>query len=221
VIVARPATPGLWCDFSTFPSRQQAAKLKAAGFVGCFCCLPLPGVTDAQKANDITAERLVMLVEDLNFEVGFYQHVRFGPWDPRNHPGAVDGAAAAEHAVWAQIPQGVQPFVDWEDLVEGLPVGAAKAFLEAWAATVRDAGYRAGMYCGFDDPLSPMDRYNLHGITSYWSDAGHRAVAVRGCAVTQGAELDIGGVRIDNDTVQPDHMNETPLVAVRAASSVA
>lgn len=217
-MIARPATPGLFCDFSTFPTRQQAAKLKAAGFIGCFCYVPLPNNVDSQ---DITTERLTMLVDDIGFEVGLVQHVRSGPWDPRAHSGAVDGATAAESAAKAGYPSGGHIFVDWEDLVECLPVAAAKTFLESWADRVRAAGYRAGMYCGFDDPMSPRDRWELHGIDSYFSDAGHRAVAVRGCAVTQGAEIDIGDIPIDNDTVQPDLLDETPLVAARAASSVA
>lgn len=223
-MIARPATPGLFCDFSTFPTRQQAAKLKAAGFIGCFCYVPLPNNADSQ---DITAERLTMLVDDIGFEVGLVQHVRRGPWDPRAFSGVVDGATAGEAAAKAGYPAGGHVFVDWEDLVAGLPVGAAKIFLEAWADSVRTAGittvtraspwYRAGMYCGFDDPMSPRDRWELHGIDSYWSDAGHRAVAVRGCAVTQGAEIDIGGIPVDNDTVQPDLLDETPWVAARSS----
>lgn len=217
-MIARPATPGLFCDFSTFPTRQQAGKLKAAGFIGCFAYVPLPYNDDSQ---DITAERLTMLVDDIGFEVGLVQHVRRGPWDCRAHSGANDGNVAAQDAAEAGYPAGGHIFVDWEDLVVGLPGGAAKEFLEAWAKSVLAAGYRAGMYCGFGDSMSPMDRYELHGIDSYWSDKSHRAVAVRGCAVTQGAEIDIGGVPIDNDTVQPDLLDETPWVATRTLSSVA
>lgn len=212
IMIARPATPGLFCDFSVFPSRIQAIQLRAAGFIGCFCYVGLPNNNDE---NDVTKERLLMLI-DIGFEVGFVQHVRRPPWDPREHSGAEDGATAAERAQNAGAPQGVHIFPDWEGLVFGLPVAAAKTYLESSADRLLAARYRAGMYCGFDDPMSPRDRYYLHGITSYWSDESHRAVYLRGCAVTQGAEIEVDGVRIDNDTVQPDLLGETPWIATAA-----
>jgi hypothetical protein len=221
MIIAKPATPGRWCDFSQFPTRAQALQLKARGYVGCFAYGPLPGVSDAQKAEDITAARMSMLTEEMGLEVGIVQHVRFGHgigWDPRQHSGAVDASALIDH-VSVFYPAGAHLWVDWEDLIAGLSPSAATVYLESWASTAIANEYRAGMYCGFDDPMSAAQRYELAGITSYWTDPGHRQVAVRGCSVVQGLEITVSGVRVDEDTVAADLLGELPWVAAYSSGA--
>jgi len=220
-MIARSATPGLWIDMSQRPTPAQARAIVAAlDPVGVVRTLPLPG---NNPMSDLQSAELTMWI-DLGLEVMAYQHVRASDghgWDPRNHSGATDGSYAAQYAIAESYPIGAHIWVDWEDLIAGLPVPAGKLYLESWAERTRLGGVLAGMYCGFDDPLSPVDRYNLSGITSYWSDAGHRSVAVRGCSIVQGREITVAGVRVDLDHLAADLKGEAPMVCAADPQGVA
>jgi hypothetical protein len=221
-LIAVPATPGLWIDLSQKPSTSQARAIIAAlDPVGVIRTLPLPNNNPAQ---DLDSVELAMWC-DLGRQVMAYQHVYATGgrgWDPRNHSGAVNGAYAAEHWI-ARCggPPGVHLWVDQEDIAPGVPSSACTTFLESWADRVLVAGPRAGEYCGFDDPMTPLERYELHGITSYWSDEGHRAVAIRGCSIIQGSAVAVAGLQIDRDHLALDHLNEVPWACASDLSEVA
>src|SRR5271165_4716922 len=201
VMIARPATPGLWCDSSTKLTRAYASGLKAAGYIGVFRYVPLPGVN---AAADIDAGELAMLL-DVGLEVGLIQHVRFPGWNPRDHAGTVDGATASAAATAAGFAAGAHLWCDFEGVDTTCTAEGARVFLEAWAKTVIGAGFLAGLYVGYQQPLTAEQLYDLHGLNQYWSDAGHRKVATRGVSISQGPEIqDAGGLRIDTDQVAPD-----------------
>ncbi len=210
---ARAATPGLWADSSTRLTRTSASALKSAGYVGVFRYVPLPGVN---AAADIDADELAMLL-DVGLEVGLVQHVRFKEtwldgWSPRAHSGASDAAVAADAAQHAGYGAG-HIFCDFEDVDTTCTAEGARVFLEAWASRALQSGFRAGVYVGFQIPLTPEQLYELRGVDIFWSDAGHRKVATRGVAISQGPELTVGGVRIDTDQVSPDLLGGLPWVA--------
>jgi hypothetical protein len=199
--------------------RLNPAILKAvqtAGYAGVVRYVPLPGVGDTK---DIHSDELDAVMET-GLGLLLVQHVRFPHWDPRDHAGAADAQVAVNFAMQAGYLRGAHIFLDLEGIVPGTGK-ATKAFAEAWAATVVAAGYLAGCYVGFDLPLSPQELFDLHGINSYWSDAGPREVAVRGFAIKQHAEITIAGVPFDPDTVQLDGKGETPLWMIAAPSDVA
>ena len=97
----------------------------------------------------------------------------------------------------------------------------ATRFAESWAQAVVDAGYRAGLYCGFDNPLDATDLWLLHNIDTYWSDAGDRVVMNRGCAIHQGKQHVVAGLEIDEDTLAPDLLGGMPKVAAWESGIVA
>jgi hypothetical protein len=223
-LIAVPATPGLWIDLSQKPSTSQAhAIIAALDPVGVIRTLPLPNNNPAQ---DLDSVELAMWCS-LGRQVMAYQHVRASRpgmppgWDPRNFSGEDDGAFAAEHAVRCGMPAGVTIWVDWEDIVLGLPPSYGTIYLEAWAGRALASSLRAGEYCGFDDPMSAQERYDLRGITSYWSDGGHRAVAIRGCSIIQGSAITVAGIQIDRDHLELDHLNEVPWACASDLSEVA
>ena len=61
-----------------------------------------------------------------------------------------------------------------------------------------------------------MALYDLPTVTSYWSDAGHREVATRGVATSQGKLITLGGVDFDTDLMAPDLLGDLPMVAAAA-----
>jgi Domain of unknown function (DUF1906) len=207
----RPATPGKGFDSSTKLTLPQAQALHAAGY--SFVCryVRLPNNT---AAADIDARELAMLAS-VGFEVLLVQHVRDPGavgWNPANHSGTEDGMTAATHARLAGYPAGAHIFVDLEGIAG--TAAATKLYAEAWAAAVRSSGYLAGCYVGYRVPLDALGLWLLHGINSYWSDAGHRRVANRGCAINQGDKLTIAGADIDEDVLTIDLLGETPIAAV-------
>jgi hypothetical protein len=211
-LVARPATPGLWPDTSTKLTLARAKSLIAeCSPVGIVRYVPLPGNSDAQ---DIDADELQMLCE-LGLQVMLVQHVRAsapgsGGWDIRAHSGAVDGAYAAEHAVNCGYPD-AHIYQDLEDVLGD--AAATIAYSNAWAQRVVQSGLRAGLYHGFDVPLSAEQLYDL-AHDSYATDIGKHPVAVRGNAWVQTAfDVVIGGVKADKGEIQLDLKGEVPFAA--------
>jgi hypothetical protein len=220
-VICRAATVGLWCDASQKVSAEQAAGLKAVGYVGIVRYVPLP---KNGARLDIDASELDWIVE-AGLELMLVQHVRESPkgsrgWDPAAHSGTVDGQDAADFAKAAGYPAGAHLWLDLEDIGgSGL---STIAFAEAWAGAVMAAGFKAGAYVGFDVPLDAQALYDLHGFDSYWSDAGPRAVADRGFAMKQiTPQVVVAGVEIDRDDLQADRHGEVPFVAAAAPAEVA
>lgn len=214
-MVARPATPGKWCDFSIFPTLLELRALRAAGYIGCFCYVPLPGVSDAQKSNDITAERLQSLTGE-GFEVGLIQHVRYSGWDPRDHSGTFDAAAAAEHALSVGYPTTAHIWNDLEGIRPGCSDIAMRVFLESWSGRMPAYPYGAGLYVGYQQPLTAEQLYLLHTFDTYGSDAGHRKVETRGVSFQQGLQTTVGGAQIDSDELAADLLGGLPIIAAAA-----
>jgi hypothetical protein len=221
--IASPGVPGKGFDCSVKVNALQARAFYGAGYRWCARYVRLP---NNSAALDIDAAEMAVLLE-AGLAVLLVQHVRAsapgsGGWDISKHSGADDAAAAVEHARNAGYPLGAHVFLDLEDILAGPGAGVAtKVFAEAWAAAVRAAGYQAGCYVGFDVPLNAQELYLLHGINSYWSDAGHRAVATRGCAIQQGKAATVAGVEIDEDTLLRDLLGELPLLATSQPDAAA
>ena len=209
-LIARPATPGLWFDCSSRLSALTAASMKARGYVGVFRYLPLPPPNS--PIPDINAVEVAAITQ-AGLELSLVQHVRLPGWDPARQSGTVDGGIAAHYATTAGVALRKHLLLDIEGVKLGATAAQLKIFIEAWAAEVIAHGYKAGVYVGYQIPMSPLDLYDLHGINCYWSDFGHRVVATRGCAIIQkNPDILVGGIKIDEDSVAPDLLGGLPWV---------
>jgi len=211
-IVARAATPCLGFDTATKLTSTQAIRLHEAGYQWCARYVRLPGNS---AEHDIDASELEYLIK-IGFQVSLVQHVREPPWNPSDHSALADAMAAVEHAREARYPEGAHLFVDAEGIALGLALaGDCVEYYVRWASQVCAEGYQAGMYVGYDVPMSAEDLWLLHGVNSYWRDPGPRHVATRSFAIRQRApELVVAGVRIDEDELSADLLGDTPVVAV-------
>lgn len=210
-MIARPATPGAWVDTSTPITPHVAAALKAAGKVGVFRYVPLPG--NSAKA-DISGVELGCLL-DAGLEVGLVQHVRGEPpkrplWQPGAHDGVLDAQAAIACAQAAGYPPGCHIFQDLE-ACDGSSMQVLTYCID-WGRTMLAGGYLCGLYVGYAAVLTPDALYALPSPTSYWSDAGRRQVSTRGCAVQQAGSVDLAGVGFDVDLIAPDALGGLPFV---------
>lgn len=209
-LIARPATPGLWFDCSSRLSALTASAMKARGYVGCFRYLPLPPPNS--PIPDINAGE-VADITNAGLELSLVQHVRLPGWDPARQSGTIDGGIAAFYATTAKVALGKHLMLDIEGVKLGATAAQLKIYIEAWAAEVIAHGYKAGLYVGYQIPMSPTDLWLLHGIDCYWSDFGHRSVATRGCAVIQrNPDILVGGIKIDEDEVKADLLGGLPWV---------
>ncbi|HEX8792998.1 MAG TPA: glycoside hydrolase domain-containing protein [Polyangiaceae bacterium] len=203
-MIAAKATPGRWVDSSTPLTPAVCAELVREGIVGVVRYVPLP---NNPAHADISAAEAALIL-DAGLQLLLVQHVRMPPWSPSQHDGYTDGAIAAGSARAAGYAPGCHVFLD----IEGVQGDAASTslFCDNWARAVKSAGYRAGLYCGYSDPLSADQLYERPGFTTYWSDAGHRRVSTRGVAMTQGNEITIAGTKFDTDVIAPDLLGEVP-----------
>jgi hypothetical protein len=210
-LIAAPIPVGMGVDTDSRVSPYVAKVLRAAGkgWIGRY--LPLPGNS---PVNDLSSYELISLT-DAGFSVGAIQHVRSGHWDPKSFSGKTDAISAVTHALSVGYPLGCHLYLDLESM-SGLAADAI-AFANDWAETVRDGGYRAGLYSGFDVTLTPDQLFHALTFDSYWTAAGNRHVSVRGAAIKQGLTLTIAGVGFDVDTIAPDALGELPYGCVASA----
>ncbi len=193
------------CDTSTKLTLANAQALRQALFVaiGRYVGLRM------SDAGNIDAGELEMLCS-LGFDVWLYQRVRFPGWRPADHSGGSDGTSAAQQALAAGYPPGAHLFLDPEG-IDGTREETIR-FANDWATSVMQLHYRAGLYVGYQVPLSALDLYDLPGFNQYASDVGNRKVAVRETSMSQLAERTVAGVRIDPVIIRTDRMGDRPMV---------
>jgi hypothetical protein len=196
-------------------SADLIARIRAEGYSGVARYVPLP---NNGAGSDIDATELAAIL-DGGLGLLLVQHVRKPPWNPAAHSGEADAHMALEFARAAGYEPRSHIFLDLEGIAGTGP--DTKSFAETWAAVIAAGGYSAGCYVGYEVPLSAQELYDLHTINSYWSDAGPRAVAVRGFAIKQHAQIIIAGVPFDPDTIQLDARGDTPIWTIAASNNIA
>lgn len=211
----QPAAPSNAVDTAAKLNPAAVASVKAADFACIIRYVPHQGSTGAL---DIDAKELNAIL-DGGLALMLVQHVRPVGWNPALVSGKEDGLKAVEFAERAGYAKGAHLFVDLEGIAG--TAAATKEFAEEWAKTVRDGGFEAGAYVGFNVPLTAQQLFFLHGINSYWSDLGPRHVDRRGFAMKQHATIIINGIPYDPDTVEPDQFGDTPRWMVKVSDAVA
>jgi Domain of unknown function (DUF1906) len=216
-LIARSATPGNWVDTDVKCNDAALESLVNAGIAGVYRYLPLPR---NGLGSDLASPELDLICS-MGLELGAVQHVRMPGWNPADHSGHEDAVVATAYAALAGLAKGTHIFLDLEGLSSRATSIATKGFAEDWAHTVLGAGYLAGLYVGYDLPLDAEALYLLHGITSYWSDAGNRAVLTRGFSLKQHAgDVTLGGVAFDRDTLQADRLGDVPRICAMSMETM-
>lgn len=205
------AKPGNWLDTSSGQAVTDAVldAIVAQGFVGVHYYVPLP---DNSAKNDATAERLERTISK-GLQAALVQHVR-GPglWWPSKCDGIDDAKCASNYARSVCLyPQGAHLAQDLEACA-GVSADSDK-YTRDWGSRCLSFAFKHRLYTGYAALLSPLALYDLPTVTSYWSDAGHREVATRGVATSQGAGIVIDAVAFDVDVMAPDLLGELPFVA--------
>jgi hypothetical protein len=212
IVAPIPIGVGVDTDQRLFP--YVCKVLRAAGKVWVGRYVPLP---QNSPANDISAYELASIC-DAGLFCSLIQHVRSGHWNPAEHSGKEDAITAVAHALSAGYPLGAHLYLDLESMI-GL-ANDAIGFANDWAATVRDGGYKAACYHGFDVTLNPDQLFHALTFDSYWAAPGPWHVSVRGSAIKQGLTLTIANVNFDIDTIARDNLGDLPYACASAPSGV-
>lgn len=123
---------------------------------------------------------------------------------------------AASHVAKLQalgIPKGVTIFLDVEG--QNLDPTALTSKINAWAFSIRQAGYDPGLYVGAGCPLDDAALYALD-VDRYWHSVSRVPdPKLRGCCIRQLRPNDVKptGLDIDVDVVEPDYQGDLPTFA--------
>jgi hypothetical protein len=212
-LIARPATPGSWCDTNQRVTLEGARALVAAGYKGVGLYVGLPGNA---IGNDVTAEMLTMVTGE-GLEVLLFQHVRGQPpahplWSPVDHDGAADAATAAARARVAGYPDTAHIAQDLE-ACDGTS-GQVIAYCLRWGRTMVSAVYGAMLYRGYATVASDRELYELPDHNRYASDLGDHQIPVRGtCYLQTKYNVDVGGIlKVDTAIMRADLLGDVPTI---------
>jgi hypothetical protein len=144
--------------------------------------------------------------------------VQFARFHGRNYLSADSGAAIGEAAAWncqqLGLPEGTTVWVDAE-WTDGPDPDLVLAYLRAWAEPVAAAGYRPGVYVGWEG-LTGAQWYGLPKFQAYWR-AGMRYLSAplpRSYCMFQSPELKgddaVLGLDVDTDFVTYDEKKARP-----------
>lgn len=217
-LIAAPARPGNWLDTDQPISDAVLEAVAAAGYEGVYRYVGLPGNSPAWDISPGELSRIcgTRRPDGLTLQCGLVQHPRsHAHADLTQHKADDDATCAVTAARAAGYPVGAHVCLDFEDLGANTR-STCVAFAVLWAETAIALEARAQLYVGFDVPLDPDQLYALPGFDSYWSDAGHRKVSTRGCAMQQSAAVTIHGITFDRNVLLPDLLGGVPIVAQAA-----
>jgi hypothetical protein len=148
--------------------------------------------------------------------------VQFARFHGRNYLNASSGAQIGYAAAWncekLGLPEGTTVWVDAE-WTDNPGDAAVLSYLRAWGKAVAEAGYRPGVYVGYDG-LTGSQWYGLPYFRAYWASA-MRYIGYpepRGFCMYQGLEhsaananrgrAPIYGVSLDQDFARYDQRGE-------------
>lgn len=196
---ARAGARGIDCITVLNPT--SAARLRAAGIDFVVRYL---GTLGPQERDAILGSGMALLVVGYSRKPG---------WSPTGALGAQDGAAAVVHAGQAGLPVGMHLFCDLESPARSATADDCIAYVNAWSAAVRAAGYRTGLYVGYGLPLTAAQLFHALEVDCYWHSCSQVPdVEVRGYALVQDAHANqvLAGVQVDVDTLKADNLGGVP-----------
>jgi hypothetical protein len=214
--IVKPAAAGaVGLDIATELSKSKAAAYRTQGYR---FCVRYVSRTDASRAANAkrgtpdlsSAEAQAILDGGLALMV--VQHVAATGWTPSAALGQQYGAKAAEFTAKADMPPGVNLWLDLEDIPKGTPVKDIIDYCNAWFLEAAKPGYVPGVYVGFNVWLSPEQLFFDLTTKHYWRAAGKIPdVAHRGYQLFQHVLNPGKPSEFDKDVATPDALGGTAM----------
>lgn len=163
--------------------------------------------------GDISPDEASLIVD--NFEYfGLVQHCLEAPkgsstWTASSQMGALKGLTAKKHADLVGYPSDSMLAYDNEDCS-----GDVAGEINAWVA---NSGRPPLLYTGYAPGLTEQQLYEeLPNVHCYWGAWGIWNVAVRGIAMRQQRQVEIGGIYFDPNVANADHLGGRVVLATAA-----
>jgi hypothetical protein len=214
--IVKAATAGaIGFDIATPVSKAEAGAYRAKGYA---FCVRYVSRTDGSRARnqaggtpDLSPVEAQAIL-DGGLALMVVQHVAGTGWQPSLQLGRDYGAKAAEFTAAADVPPGVNVWLDLEDIPSGTAAKDIVDYCNAWFGEVAAVGYVPGVYVGFDVWLSPEQLFLQLKTSHYWRAAGNIPdVAHRGYQLFQHV-LNAGKAdEFDKDVAMPDRLGGTAL----------
>jgi hypothetical protein len=157
----------------------------------------------ADEAQTILSAGLALMV---------VQHCPLPGWVPTAAEGQTWGQNAASFAADAEIPPGVNEFLDLEGIAPGTAHSDIVAYANQWFAAVQTGGFVPGVYVGFDVFLSPDELFLDLTTKHYWrADGNIPNVSHRGYQLIQHIQNAGTPSEFDRDVTQDDALGDAVL----------
>jgi Domain of unknown function (DUF1906) len=192
-------------DTSTIVTPAVARKFRDDGFTFCIRYLSLFSTDDEVADGDLIREEADDILNS-GLALMAVQHVRNPGWIPTASKGTQTGNHAANNAIFAGLPVGMNIWLDLEGILVNTPDSNIIDYCNNWFAQVSSVGYVPGIYLGFDELLSGDQLFHSLTCQHYWKSPSFVPdVAVRGYQMTQ-PEINkiVHGINIDVDITQND-----------------
>jgi hypothetical protein len=214
--IVKPASAGaIGFDIATAISKAEAQAYRAKGYA---FCIRYVSRTDSSRARNQThgtpdlSSSEAQAILDGGLALMVVQHVAGTGWTPSLPLGQDYGAKAAQFAGAADVPPGVNLWLDLEDIPPGTPANDIVHYCNAWFGEVAGAGYVAGVYVGFNVWLSPEQLFLNLKTRHYWRAAGNIPdIAHRGYQLFQHVLNPGKPDEFDKDVAMPDRLGGTAL----------
>jgi hypothetical protein len=207
-MVVKPAIAGMLAfDVDQPLSGPQAAEFVLAGYSGCIRYFPL---NSSDVPGCLTALELQVLIS-AGLAVAGVQHVDSPPWSPTAALGSAHGQYAVAHAKTIGYPAGGPIYCDLEEVAAGTTAQQVIDYCTNWYNEITNAGFFAGLYCGWNIVLTAKQLYDLP-YKSYWKSYNYdNGVATRGFQLIQKTQQTIHGILYDPDIAQTDELGDLPI----------
>jgi hypothetical protein len=163
-------------DIATRVNAAQARVFFTRGFRFCIRYVSRTDQTRHHNAThgtpDLSAEEAKDIL-DASMALMVVQHVALPGWHPTVQLGTEYGENAAKYAGEADLPPGVNLWLDLEGIAQGTSHADIKGYANAWFNAVAAADYVPGVYVGFDVFLSTDELFFDLKMKHYWRADGN------------------------------------------------
>jgi Domain of unknown function (DUF1906) len=171
VVVESAPKDSLGFDVSHPISLEQAKKAFESGFSFCIRYVPrLELSLEPVEEPDITFDEANDIL-DSGLALFLVQHVSRGGWSATANKGMRFGKNAAIYARQCGFPNGVNIFLDLEEVSSDSTADQIKEFCNEWFDAVEDVGYEAGVYIGSKNGLNAEQLFVGTKFRYYWHAA--------------------------------------------------
>jgi hypothetical protein len=213
--VARAPAGLIGFDETAKLNSAQAKTSASKGYKFCVRYVSRNSAGRAANASNGTPDLSAgeaQTILDAGLALMVVQHCPSPGWSPTGALGEEYGQNAATYTADAEIPPGVNVFLDLEGIAPGTAHSNIIAYANQWFAAVQTGGYVPGVYVGFNVFLSPDELFLDLTTQHYWrADGNIPNISHRGYQLIQHIQNAGTPSEFDRDVTQDDALGDAVL----------